>query len=71
MDIHAHLLNTEVIGLLGGYYDEHRNCLVVSTAEACDSVSTDLECEMDSGEFCQEVLGRVSKLDQSQKLCFE
>ncbi|XP_065306000.1 histone H2A deubiquitinase MYSM1-like isoform X3 [Dermacentor albipictus] len=48
MDIHAHLLNTEVIGLLGGYYDEHRNCLVVSTAEACDSVSTDLECEMDS-----------------------
>ncbi|KAK8756507.1 hypothetical protein V5799_000790, partial [Amblyomma americanum] len=48
MDIHAHLLNTEVIGLLGGYYDEHRSCLVVSTAEACDSVSTDLECEMDS-----------------------
>lgn len=48
MDIHAHLLNTEVIGLLGGYYDEHRNCLVVATAEACDSVSTDLECEMDS-----------------------
>lgn len=48
MDIHAHLLNTEVIGLLGGYYDMHRNCLVVSTAEACDSVSTDLECEMDS-----------------------
>lgn len=48
MDIHAHLLNTEVIGLLGGYYDEHRSCLVISTAEACDSVSTDLECEMDS-----------------------
>lgn len=48
MDIHAHLLNTEVIGLLGGYYDMHRNCLVISTAEACDSVSTDLECEMDS-----------------------
>ncbi|XP_075731663.1 histone H2A deubiquitinase MYSM1-like [Rhipicephalus microplus] len=48
MDIHAHLLNTEVIGLLGGYYDMHQNCLVISTAEACDSVSTDLECEMDS-----------------------
>lgn len=48
MDIHAHLLNTEVIGLLGGFYDEPRSCLVVSAAEACDAVSTDLECEMDS-----------------------
>lgn len=50
MDIHSHLLETEVIGLLGGYYDEHRSCLVVSAAEPCDSVSTGLECEMDSGE---------------------
>ncbi|EEC10147.1 MPN domain-containing protein, putative [Ixodes scapularis] len=48
MDIHSHLLETEVIGLLGGYYDEHRSCLVVSAAEPCDSVSTGLECEMDS-----------------------
>lgn len=48
MDIHAHLLNTEVIGLLGGFYDEARSCLVVTAAEACDAVSTDLECEMDS-----------------------
>ncbi|XP_077549523.1 histone H2A deubiquitinase MYSM1-like [Haemaphysalis longicornis] len=48
MDIHAHLLNTEVIGLLGGLYDEARSCLVVTAAEACDAVSTDLECEMDS-----------------------
>lgn len=50
MDIHSHLVETEVIGLLGGYYDDHRSCLVVSAAEPCDSVSTGLECEMDSGE---------------------
>ncbi|CAN8004495.1 unnamed protein product [Ixodes hexagonus] len=48
MDIHSHLVETEVIGLLGGYYDDHKSRLVVSAAEPCDSVSTGLECEMDS-----------------------
>ncbi|XP_064476532.1 deubiquitinase MYSM1-like [Ornithodoros turicata] len=47
MDAHSHLVETEVIGLLGGCYDAEKRILFVSAAEPCDSVSTDLECEMD------------------------
>ena len=45
MDIHSHLTHTEVIGLLGGRMSD--GSLQVQVAIPCNSVSTDIQCEMD------------------------
>ncbi|XP_008305343.1 histone H2A deubiquitinase MYSM1 isoform X2 [Cynoglossus semilaevis] len=47
MDMHAHVSRGEVIGLLGGTFNEEAKVLKVSVAEPCNSVSTGLQCEMD------------------------
>ncbi|XP_029939370.1 histone H2A deubiquitinase MYSM1 [Salarias fasciatus] len=47
MDMHAHVSQSEVIGLLGGTFSEDENVLKVCAAEPCNSVSTGLQCEMD------------------------
>ncbi|XP_076440609.1 LOW QUALITY PROTEIN: deubiquitinase MYSM1-like [Babylonia areolata] len=47
MDIHAHISRTEVIGMLGGRYDEGTSCLTISMAIPCKSISTGMQCEMD------------------------
>jgi protein MYSM1 len=49
VDVHAHCVQTEVIGLLGGTYCPHTRQLKVLIAEPCRSLSegtTDLQCEM-------------------------
>lgn len=47
MDMHAHVSRGEVIGLLGGTYNEEDKILKICVAEPCNSVSTGLQCEMD------------------------
>ncbi|KAJ2898685.1 hypothetical protein IWW38_001275 [Coemansia aciculifera] len=47
MDLHAHLMYTEVIGLLGGFYDAKAGVVRVDVAFPCNSTSTTTECEMD------------------------
>lgn len=50
VDIHAHCVQTEVIGLLGGRFDPVTRQLFILTAEPCRSIAattTDLQCEMD------------------------
>ncbi|CAL9695688.1 unnamed protein product [Knipowitschia caucasica] len=47
MDLHAHVSRGEVIGLLGGTYNEQNKILKVCAAEPCNSVSTGMQCEMD------------------------
>ncbi|XP_072040553.1 uncharacterized protein [Amphiura filiformis] len=47
MDLHAHLATTEVIGLLGGDYNETTRVLEISEAKPCKSLSTGMQCEMD------------------------
>ncbi|KAJ2800749.1 hypothetical protein H4S07_005104, partial [Coemansia furcata] len=47
MDLHAHLMYTEVIGLLGGSYDAEAGLVRVDVAFPCNSTSTTTECEMD------------------------
>ncbi|XP_072295373.1 histone H2A deubiquitinase MYSM1 [Eucyclogobius newberryi] len=47
MDMHAHVSQGEVIGLLGGTYYKEEKILKVCVAEPCNSVSTGLQCEMD------------------------
>ncbi|KAJ1821391.1 hypothetical protein LPJ60_002636 [Coemansia sp. RSA 2675] len=47
MDLHAHLMDTEVIGLLGGTYDAGEGVVRVEVAFPCNSTSTTTECEMD------------------------
>ncbi|KAJ0065299.1 hypothetical protein NL108_007023 [Boleophthalmus pectinirostris] len=44
---HAHVSQGEVIGLLGGTYNEEDKILKVCVAEPCNSMSTGLQCEMD------------------------
>lgn len=53
MDFHSHLAHTEIIGLLGGYFDETANVLRVQLAFPCRSVSTGIQCEMDPVSECQ------------------
>lgn len=43
IDLHAHLVKTEVIGLLGGFYDEAKQELRVEISLPCDSVSTGIQ----------------------------
>ncbi|XP_038572352.1 histone H2A deubiquitinase MYSM1 [Micropterus salmoides] len=47
MDMHAHVSRGEVIGLLGGTFNEEEKVLKIRAAEPCNSVSTGLQCEMD------------------------
>ncbi|KAJ2745350.1 hypothetical protein GGI20_002236 [Coemansia sp. BCRC 34301] len=48
MDLNAHLMDTEVIGLLGGAYDASRRVVRVDVAFPCNSSSSSAtECEMD------------------------
>ncbi|XP_063056870.1 histone H2A deubiquitinase MYSM1 [Engraulis encrasicolus] len=47
MDMHAHVSMAEVIGLLGGAYDEDMKVLKIRAAEPCNSLSTGMQCEMD------------------------
>nr|XP_057928724.1 histone H2A deubiquitinase MYSM1 isoform X2 [Doryrhamphus excisus] len=47
MDMHAHVSRGEVIGLLGGTFNEEEKMLKICAAEPCNSVSTGLQCEMD------------------------
>ncbi|XP_077463332.1 histone H2A deubiquitinase MYSM1 isoform X2 [Stigmatopora argus] len=47
MDMHAHVSRGEVIGLLGGTFNQVEKVLKVCVAEPCNSVSTGLQCEMD------------------------
>ncbi|XP_035509743.1 histone H2A deubiquitinase MYSM1 [Morone saxatilis] len=47
MDMHAHVSRGEVIGLLGGTFNEEEAVLKICAAEPCNSVSTGLQCEMD------------------------
>lgn len=52
MDLHAHCLKTEVIGLLGGYYCRVTKTLHIETAEPCPSICNDsIRCEIDPGMF--------------------
>ncbi|XP_056133349.1 histone H2A deubiquitinase MYSM1 [Lampris incognitus] len=48
MDMHAHVSRAEVIGLLGGAFNEEEKVLKICAAEPCNSVSTGLQCEMDA-----------------------
>uniref|UniRef100_A0A672PXF2 Myb-like, SWIRM and MPN domain-containing protein 1 n=1 Tax=Sinocyclocheilus grahami TaxID=75366 RepID=A0A672PXF2_SINGR len=59
MDIHAHVSMGEVIGLLGGTYEEEKKVLKICAAEPCNSLSTGLQCEMDpvSQTQASELLG--------------
>src|SRR5690349_21602159 len=47
MDLHAHLAETEVIGLLGGIFDPFEKKIFVNAVFPCNSISTGLQCEMD------------------------
>ncbi|KAK3824685.1 MAG: hypothetical protein J3Q66DRAFT_277514, partial [Benniella sp.] len=47
MDFHSHMAETEVIGLLGGLYDEDERILFILSVYPCRSISTGLQCEMD------------------------
>ena len=51
MDTHSHLSKTEVIGLLGGEFQEELGTLRIHSAEPCESTSTGMQCEMDPG-YC-------------------
>ncbi|XP_048832350.1 histone H2A deubiquitinase MYSM1 [Brienomyrus brachyistius] len=47
MDMHSHVSMGEVIGLLGGEYNEAGKVLKICAAEPCTSLSTGMQCEMD------------------------
>lgn len=47
IDFHAHLMHTEIIGLLGGSFNSETGLLTISSSFACKSISTGTECEMD------------------------
>ncbi|KAG0039166.1 hypothetical protein BGZ82_009426 [Podila clonocystis] len=47
MDFHSHLAETEIIGLLGGLYDEDERILFILSVFPCRSLSTSLQCEID------------------------
>ncbi|KAI8897885.1 hypothetical protein BC833DRAFT_526547 [Globomyces pollinis-pini] len=47
MDFHSHLATTEIIGLLGGQYNDSTRLLEISDVFPCNSISTGVQCEMD------------------------
>lgn len=50
VDVHAHCVQTEVIGLLGGLYCPKLSQLVILTAEPCLTLDDhEHQCEMDPG----------------------
>ena len=52
MDLHAHCLNTEVIGYLGGYFCKITKTLHILRAEPCCSIDdAETTCEMDPGSY--------------------
>jgi len=62
VDLHAHLVTTEIIGLLGGHFDEDALKLDISVALPCNSLSTSIQCEMDplSEMKAREILENMS-----------
>ncbi|RKP10620.1 hypothetical protein THASP1DRAFT_27588 [Thamnocephalis sphaerospora] len=61
MDLHAHMLRTEVIGLLGGNFDADSKQLDIVCAFPCRGASTDFQCEMDPES---EILARQEFADR-------
>ena len=61
LDVHAHQCKTEVIGMLGGKYQEEENKLIIDMAMPCDSLSTHLQCEMDPVSQSQSCVYIMSK----------
>lgn len=52
IDIHAHCVRTEVIGLLGGRYCPQTRELRILTSEPCASLDDhDLQCDMEPGQL--------------------
>jgi len=52
IDVHAHCVKTEVIGLLGGIYCQQTQQLFILTAEPCASLDDhDLQCDMEPGLY--------------------
>ncbi|GAM28754.1 hypothetical protein SAMD00019534_119300 [Acytostelium subglobosum LB1] len=47
MDVHSHISSTEVIGVLAGKYDHDKKYITVRLAIPCQSLSTDIQCDMD------------------------
>ncbi|EGG17309.1 myb domain-containing protein [Cavenderia fasciculata] len=47
MDIHSHMASTEVIGMLCGKYDDTIKHISISLAIPCNSISSDIQCDMD------------------------
>ncbi|KAJ1920441.1 hypothetical protein H4219_001278 [Mycoemilia scoparia] len=47
VDLHSHMASTEIIGLLGGKYDDKNKTLHILSAFPCKSTSTTIQCEMD------------------------
>ncbi|ORY43379.1 hypothetical protein BCR33DRAFT_785750 [Rhizoclosmatium globosum] len=47
IDFHAHLAETEIIGLLGGTYNSQERVLCVDEVFPCKSISTTIQCEID------------------------
>jgi len=43
MDFHAHMTYNEIIGLLGGKYDDKRRVLKIFMAFPCQGTSTGIE----------------------------
>lgn len=50
-DIHCHSVHSEVMGLLGGNFERENKVLRILTCEACESLSTGVQCEMDPGNY--------------------
>ena len=62
IDIHAHCVRTEVIGLLGGRYCPQTRELKIMTSEPCASLDDhDLQCDMEPGQ-CRCVAPSISPL---------
>jgi len=61
MDIHSHLCKTEVIGMLGGLYDEQKTVLRIVRAEPCNSWSSTMHCDMDPGKYTVMVCMRLKQ----------
>ena len=63
-DLHSHVSNSEVIGLLGGKYDEVEKCLYIQAAFPCKSTDrsdggfTDVEMDPVSQAVTGEVIGQ-------------
>ncbi|KAL5015994.1 hypothetical protein ScPMuIL_005583 [Solemya velum] len=59
IDVHAHISKTEVIGMLGGLYNDEQRQLIINLAVPCESISTGMQCEMEP----------VSQTEASEEIC--